>query len=273
MTTMRHGLAAWLAGLAVAMLLGACSTTVSTTSGPVTEEHNRTPNVSDADPARRARVRLELASAYFGRGQMDVALEQVKLALAADPNLGTAYNLLGLIHANRGDAALAEDAFKRALVLNPRDGDAMQNYGWFLCQQKRYNDANVQFDQALVVPQNRDVARVLLAQGVCHAFAGRTEDAERVLSRAYELDPGNPSTAVNLAEVLLRRGEPERARFYIRRVNSAPALVSAQTLWLAARIENKLGNQTGVQELGAQLRNRFRESREAVAFERGQFNE
>jgi type IV pilus assembly protein PilF len=49
--------------------------------------------------------------------------------------------------------------------------------------------------------------------------------------------------------------------------------MSAQTLWLAVRIEHRLGNQTGVQELGAQLLTRYRDTREAVAFERGQFNE
>ena len=79
--------------------------------------------------------------------------------------------------------------------------------------------------------------------------------------------------AINLADVLYRRGEYDRARFYVRRVNNQPALVNAQTLWLAARIENRLGNQTGVQEIGRQLRARFGDTREAVAFERGQFNE
>ena len=83
----------------------------------------------------------------------------------------------------------------------------------------------------------------------------------------------NPATAVNLTEVLYRRGELERARFYIRRVNSSADIVNAQTLWLAARIEHKLGNRQGAQEFGTQLRNRFPQSREAVAFDQGRFDE
>ena len=51
--------------------------------------------------------------------------------------------------------------------------------------------------------------------------------------------------------------EFERARFYIRRVNTRPELVTAESLWLAARIEHRLGNAPGVQELGRQLRSRF----------------
>ena len=81
---------------------------------------------------------MELASAYFGQNQMTTALDQVKLAIAADPNYGEAFNLRGLIYANLGDHVLAEESFKRALQINPRDADTMHNYGYYLCQQKRY---------------------------------------------------------------------------------------------------------------------------------------
>jgi type IV pilus assembly protein PilF len=265
----------WLAALAAIAALQACSTTVSTSSGPITDAPRDTRSTSpeNDDVTRRARVRMELAAAYYSRGQLDVALDETKLALAADPNLGAAYNLRGLIFASKGDDAQAEESFRRALQIDPRDGDAMQNFGWYLCQRKRFPEADAQFGQALALPQNRDISRTLLAQGVCQAISGQLAEAERTLTRANELDPANPSTSVNLAEVLLRRGEYERARFHIRRVNNLPAMVSAQTLWLAARIESKLGNQTGVQELGRQLRERFGDSREAAAFARGQFNE
>lgn len=262
------------AAACLTLWLAGCSTTVSTTSsGPVSDPRPQPGPTEEGDAKRRAQVRLELATAYFGRNQMDVALDEVNRAVAADPSLGAAFNLRGLIQANMGQDAQAEESFRRALAINARDADTMQNYGWYLCQHKRYAEANAQFVQALAVPQRRDTARTLLAQGVCHAFAGQLEEAEKALQRSYQADPNNPSTSVNLAEVLLRRGEPERARFHIRRVNANPNYMSAQTLWLAVRIEHRLGNQTGVQELGAQLRTRFRETREAIAFDRGQFDE
>ena len=227
----------------------------------------------ESDASKRARVRMELASAYFGRGQMTTALDQVKLALIADPTLAEAHNLRGLIYANLGDDKLAEESFRRSLQLSPRDVDAMQNFGYFLCQKKRYGEATAMFDQAIAVPSYRDPSRTLLTKGVCQAFAGQLADSEATLLRAYELDPANPSTAVNLSEVLFRRGDYERARFYVRRVNALPALAGSQTLWLAARIEQRLGNRSGAQEFGEQLRKRFPDSREAASFERGQFDE
>lgn len=227
----------------------------------------------EPDNARRARVRLELASAYFERGQMNVALDEVKLALAADPNLGPAFNLRGLIYGSMGEHALAEDSFRRALQINPRDVDTMQNWGWYLCQRQRHAEADNLFRQALVSPQNQQVSRTLLTQGICQARAGDLSAAEATLQRAFEIDAGNPSIAVNLAEVLYRRGDFERARFQMRRINAVREIANPQTLWLAMRIERKLGNAQGVATLGQQLRDRFPESPQAKLYASERFDD
>lgn len=268
-----------LGALAAAALLTACTTTSTTSknggapSASTTSTTDRVTASDETDSIRRARVRMELASAYFGRGQMTTALDEIKLAIAADPTFAGAYNLRGLIYASLGDDQLAEESFRRALQLDPRDADAMQNYGWYLCQRSRFAEADGLFRQALAVPQYRDSPRTLLTQGVCQARAGQWSQAEGTLIRSYELEPGNPATAVNLAEVLYRRGEFERARFYIRRVNSNAELANAQTLWLAARIEHRIGNAQGARDFGVQLRNRFPQSREAMIFEQGKFDD
>jgi len=149
----------------------------------------------------------------------------------------------------------------------------MHNYGWHLCQQRRWVDADAQFGAALAQPQYREVPRTLLAQGVCQARAGRWQDAERSLARSFELDPANPATTYNLSDVLLHRGELERARFYIARINSQPELVSAPSLWLAVRIERRIGNLQGVQDFGRKLQERFPESNEVMLLERGRFDD
>jgi len=274
MTRASHVRASLLA-VAFGALLGACAVPASapTPAPSATETRDRVTASDEPEAEKRARARMELASAYFSRGQMTTALDQVKLAIAADPLYGEAFNLRGLIYSNLGDRTLAEESFKRALQLNPRDADAMHNYGWYLCQQQRYGESNAMFTQALMVPQYRGLARTLLAQGVCYAHAGQLAEAEAALVRAYELDPSSPFTATNLSEVLYRRGDFERARFYVRRVNSQRDVANAQTLWLAARIENKLGNREGAADFGTQLRNRFPDSREAAAYSRSAFDD
>jgi type IV pilus assembly protein PilF len=267
---------AWIVWLAACSVLAGCAGTgggSSSAANSAGETKDRITQSDEPDNSKRARVRMELATAYFGRGQMTTALDEIKLAIQADPNLGAAFNLRGLIYASLGDERLAEESFRRALQLDPRDADVMQNFGWYLCQRQKYPEANAMFLQALAVPQYANTPRTLLTQGVCQARAGQWPEAERTLLRSFELDSANPATAVNLAEVLLHRGDYERARFYIRRVNGLPDIANAQTLWLAARIEHRLGNRQGEQELGNQLRNRFPTSREATAFDEGRFDE
>lgn len=255
--------------LLAGVLLAGCA---GLKSGPEPSKDRVTAS-DETQAAGLARLRLELASGYFGRGQMTTALDQVKLAIIADPGMGAAFNLRGLIYANLGDDRLAEESFRRALQIDARDADAMQNFGWYLCQRKRYPEADALFVQALAVPQYRDSPRTLLTQGVCMAAAGRLVEAEQTLNRSAELDPGNPRTAIELAELLAKRGEYERARGQIRRVNGTGESASARTLWLALRIEKRLGNQAAVQELAKSLRSRFPDSREAAAFARGAFDE
>lgn len=253
-------------GVAIVLVasLAACTTQYVGDSRPPPEP---------ADPARRAQARIELASSYFERGQNEVALEEVKLALAVSPSFAPAWSLRALIHAAVGELPQAEEAFQRAIQLDARDGTTLQNYGWYLCQQGRYPQAHAQFDAALRLPTYREPLRTLLAQGVCYAREQRFDQAEQSLTRAYEMDAGNPVVGYNLADVLYRRGEYDRARFFVRRINQNETFSNAQTLWLAARIEQRLGNRTGVAMLGNQLRTRFPQAPETLSYERGRFDD
>jgi type IV pilus assembly protein PilF len=262
--------AGWM--LVAGLLLTGCTSTVKTVDGG--EVRQETPPARDEQSvARLAGTRLELASLYFSRGETTTALSEVNRAIAAKPDYAAAYNLRGLIHASLGDAQRAEADFQKALQLDPRNADTMQNYGWFLCQNQRFAPAEAQFQNALAQTGYRNAAMTLRAMGNCQARDGKLDDAGRSLMRSYELDPSNPATAVNLAEVLYRQGEYARASFYIDRVNSRPGQSNAQTLWLAARIEHRLGNTVQVQGLGSQLRSRYPLSPQTLAFEQGRFDE
>ncbi|MDP1952393.1 MAG: tetratricopeptide repeat protein, partial [Betaproteobacteria bacterium] len=85
------------------------------------------------DPRNRARIHTELGSAYFERGNLGVALEELRIAIGADPNYAQAYNVLGLVHMDLRENDVAQRHFERALALSPNDPDINNNYGWFLC--------------------------------------------------------------------------------------------------------------------------------------------
>jgi type IV pilus assembly protein PilF len=252
-----------------ATLLAACA---STGTAPAADREIKTDS-DQTDADRRAGIRLELAQGYFSRGQFNTALDELKLALQAKPDMREAVNLRGLIYGAMGESQLAEDAFRRALVVYPNDPDTLHNYGWFMCQQRRWETADSLFDQALAQSTYRAPARTLLAKGVCEARAGRLLVAEKTLSRAFELDPGSPAVAVNLSEVLFRNHELERARFYVKRVNAQPDQINAQSLWLQLRIERTLGNTSLVEELGLQMRRKYPQAPETQSLDAGRYDE
>lgn len=229
---------------------------------------------SDESPLRkRARIRLELATAYFARGEMRTALDEVKQVLAIDGNFSEGLELRGLIYDALKEPSLADDSFKRALQANPRNGSAMHNYGWFLCRNKEFDQADAMFERAQQQGFSVSVAKTLLVRGVCQIESGKVALAEKTIARAYERDPSSAVTAYNLARVLMMQGEALRARFYIRRVNNVPEQANPESLWLGIRIENKLGNAAERDELASALRSRFAGSREATALELGRFDE
>ncbi|RZJ07690.1 MAG: type IV pilus biogenesis/stability protein PilW [Rubrivivax sp.] len=249
------------------LLLAACA---NTGTAPAADREIKTDS-DQTDADRRAAIRLELAQGYFSRGQFNTALDELKLALQAKPDMREAMNLRGLVYAAMGDMPLAEETFRRALAVYPNDPDTLHNYGWFLCRQQRWQTADSLFDQALAQPTYRAPARTLLAKGVCEARSGRMLIAEKTLSRAFELDAGSPVIAVNLSEVLFRNNDLERARFYVKRVNDQSDQLNAQSLWLQLRVERKLGNTAAVDDLGMQLRRKFPQAPETQALDAGRY--
>ncbi|KRD48629.1 pilus assembly protein PilW [Acidovorax sp. Root275] len=254
----------------VAALQG-CATTNNGMPAADTNAGLITPS-DEPETRRRARIRLELASNYFENGQTAVALDEVKQALVADPTYADAFNLRGLIYMRLGDLVQADDSFRRALALRGGDPNLLHNYGWLLCQQQKYAEADQHFARALTSPSYTARSKTLMARGLCQSGAGQFAEAEQSMLKAYELDAANPVVGYHLAALLLRRNELTRAQFYIRRLNNSQ-FANSESLWLGIKVERTLGDSVAMKQLADQLRKRFPDSRELGAFERGAFNE
>ncbi len=260
----------------VFLVLGIAAISACTTADPTLSSVGLGPEIvtasDETDTHRRARIRLELASNYFESGQTQVALDEVKQALATNPAYADAYNLRGLIYMRLNDYAQAEDSFRRALGGRTADPGILHNYAWLLCQQGKYPEADQQFAKVMANPAYNSKNRTLMAQGICQKKAGQNIKAEITLLKAYELDTGNPIVAYNLSSLLIERKEFTKAQFYIRRLNNSE-LANAESLWLGIKVEQALNDIVAQKQLADQLSKRFPESRENTLYERGAFNE
>jgi type IV pilus assembly protein PilF len=248
--------------------LSACAT-----SGPAVSAQQDTYTDSDEPESRkRATNRLRLAVLYFGDGKMSIALDEVKQAIAADPNWFEAYNMRGLVYMRMGDFALSSASFQRALAINPGSAEVKHNYAVLLCKNSRPAEALKMFSAALETPGYGRRSNTLVEQGVCQLANGMRQEAETSFMKSYELDATNPIAGYNLAVLLFQRNEYLRSQFYVRRLNNTE-LANSESLWLGIKVERKMENREAMAQLGSQLKKRFPQSLEAAAYERGAFDD
>jgi type IV pilus assembly protein PilF len=244
-------------------LLAACAGQPVTTKPALTPPPPTTPQQADAHT--RADLHTQLGAGYYELRNYAVALEELNEALRADPNHGPAYNMLGLVYMELKEDAAAEQNFQRALSLNALDSDTNNNYGWFLCQRKRYDEGIKRFMAAVKNPLYQNPEKSWINAGMCTLSRGDEGAAGQYFQRALELDASQPQALFQLAALEYRRGEMKAAKDYLARLTRTGAAFSAEALWLAVRVERNLGDREAEASYGLQLRRNYPNSREAQA--------
>jgi type IV pilus assembly protein PilF len=178
--------------------------------------------------------------------------------------------MFGLVYMELRENTLAKASFERALSLSPDDPDLNHNYGWYLCQTGREGESAEYFMRALRNPLYASPVRSWSAAGTCALRRGNLSEADTYLQRALGIDPNQPAALLQLAQVRYRQGNALEARKLLARQSK---LVDAtpESLWLALRVERRLGQRDSELSYGNQLRRRFPQSREAQALQRGAY--
>jgi type IV pilus assembly protein PilF len=223
------------------------------------------------DPRNRAKLHTELASMYYSNGNLGVALEELRAAAKADGNYAPAYGMYGLVYMQMKEQTRAEESFERALRLAPNDADINHNYGWFLCQTGREPASVKYFLQAIRNPLYAMPWRSYSAAGVCTMKMNQLKDAEAFFERALKFEPDEPASLVGLGQIRYRQGNIGEARKLVTRYNKLVTPTS-ESLWLAVRIERRMGERLQEQAFANQLRRRYPDSREFQALQRGQYD-
>lgn len=224
------------------------------------------------DLQKRASIRMQLAVGYYQQGQHKVALEEIRQALLIYPDMADAYAVRAVIFMDIGEKQLAEDNFLQALKLSPGNVDVENNYGWFLCQNGREKQGLAYLDRVLNNPAYTNPGKTFNNAGLCSLKMKDPTRAERYFIEGFKQDPANPGINANLAKIFYDRGEYSQARFYINRVIKFDVL-TADVLWLAIKIEKRLGDEAAMSGYATQLRRRYPGSREFGLLQRGSFDE
>jgi tetratricopeptide (TPR) repeat protein len=145
-----------------------------------------------------------LGNAYLQQGNVDRAKEVLEQALALNPELPDAANLLGLVSLAKQDQEKAEAAFRRAIAIQPEMAEAHNNLGNLLAARKDYAEAAYHFQQAIA--SNPSYADVHHSYGLLLVLTHSYDQAAMELGEAARLNPNSAQLHIDFADALAGRG-------------------------------------------------------------------
>lgn len=101
------------------------------------------------------------------------------------------------VHFRNGDYGLAEKSFRKAVEVTPKDAEAWLGLAASYDQLRRFDLADNAYKRVLVLGADNPI--ILNNAGYSQLLRGNIEGARRFLLKAYELDPENPYIVNNIA--------------------------------------------------------------------------
>ena len=206
-----------------------------------------------------ARSNSQLGLEYMKQGDNAIALEKLKKAVQQDPNAVDANAALGLVYARMKDRVLADKYLRKALDLDPSNASLLNNYGAFLCLEKREPQrAEGYFMRAAQSPRYATPEVAYTNAGVCARKIPDIGRAEAYFRQALERNAKFPDALVQMALLSADNANYLNARAFLQRYEAVvPA--TRDTLALGMRIERGLGNRAAADRYADRLRNQFPE--------------
>ncbi len=238
-----------------ALLLAGCA------AAPETPQQGRT-GMDRISPVRSAEIHTRLGVGYFERGQLQIAMENLQIALRHDPQHTPAHVTLALINERLGNVRQAGHHYREAARLAPNDGATQNAYAVFLCRQGQYEDAQRRFERAFEDPFYSTPEVAFSNAGACALRNNRLDDAEMFLREAIAIAPDFSDPLLQLSELSLERGDLMRARAFLQRFESVSNEFPG-SLRLGFMIENGLNNPQEAERYASRLEAVFPDSPEA----------
>jgi type IV pilus assembly protein PilF len=219
------------------------------------------------DPEKAVQVRTQLAAEYIRTRDLDSAKRSLDQALSIDSRDANANMMMGILLQQEGSKTNMDKAdayFKRAISSEPDNAQARNNYGTYLYQLQRYNDAIEQFTRAGATLGYDQRFQSLENLGRIYLKLGDVANAEKSFKQALQANRNATISMLELSEIFyLQQNNRDASQLYeqyVRRVGQKNQ--GARALWIGIRIARANADQLGMQVLVNQLRALFPDSPE-----------
>jgi type IV pilus assembly protein PilF len=178
--------------LSILLLSAACETTGG--RDPAT---NMISYSSDSPAA----AYVKLAKVYMKQGEMVYALENAQEAVRVDRHHVEAQVVLALIYQRMNNPQLAGKHYSRAKKLAPNDPLVANAYGTFLCTQRRYAEADAEFNMAAASVMNLSPWVASTNAGLCQERRTQFALAKASMRQALQQNPNYQPAKKGLARL------------------------------------------------------------------------
>ena len=219
------------------------------------------------DPEKAVKVRTQLAAEYIKSGDLDSAKRTLDQALEMNSRDSAANMMMGILLQQEGSKVSMDKAdayFKRAISADPKNAQARNNYGTYLYQIERYNDAIEQLNVAGTTLGYDQRYKAFENVGRIYLKLGDMPNAEKSFKQALQVNRDSYISMLELSEIFYLKQQTAAAtqlyEQFVRGVGQKNQ--GARALWIGIRNARANSDTMGMQALVNQLRALFPESPE-----------
>ncbi len=225
--------------------------------------------VSDrkVDPEKAVQARTQLAAEYIRTGDFDAAKRELDQAMQVNPRNALVNMMMGVLLQREGSQLNMEKAdryFRAAISADPKNAQARNNYGTYLYQAGRYNEALTHLEIAGATLGYDQRYTAFESAGRIYLKLNDVNKAENSFNQALKISRNSYISMVELAEIYyLRQDIPAATKLYDNSVSLAGQNdQNARALWVGIRLARANGNPMQTQVLVNQLRALYPDSPE-----------
>jgi type IV pilus assembly protein PilF len=231
----------WLAGI------GLCSTLLFGCVSESTIVDSKVPGERPTDNKQIARTRLSLGLNYLQRGETSQARFNLEKARELAPDMPEVDNALAYYYQQVGEFDQAEDAYRDALRKDHNNADTYNNFGAFLCQINKFEEAEELLLAAVKRPGYIRVADSYENLALCALGRKDFGKYQQYLEQALRHNGVKHSIVYNLSVLNYAKGDLEKARIWQKRLQELGQVSPQATLlryMIAYQLDDKTEQQT-----------------------------
>ncbi|MDH3388244.1 MAG: type IV pilus biogenesis/stability protein PilW [Gammaproteobacteria bacterium] len=222
-------------------------------------------NPQQSKNEKASAINVQLGIGYLQQNKLELASEKLSKAIAQNPDSAAAHNAYAILQDRLKQIELAEFHYRKATSLDPKDSQAANNYGTFLCRNGRELESEKYFLQALDNPLYNTPEYAYTNAAICLIKAGQTDPGKGYLRKALAAKSDFSPALLSMAELLFEEGDHAQAKIYLDRFHLV-ARATAKSLWLSIRNELQLDSNANVEEYALRLEKDFYDSPEYQAW-------